>query len=146
MAKYAFDCRYSTLPPNIRKRVEDDKESEGIVRKAFAKALLFHDAEEYITGDFPAPLKEFFPLFTEYADYVRNVIYTVYNVLPGYYDSVKEWDSRILFDEAEWGLCGGRKSLFESGDPIIPTLGVYIESWTPDEAEKRFKEMYLRLT
>ena len=132
LARHALDCEARALPVLEAERTK------------FAKALLFHDSEEYLTCDFPAPLKIFFPVFTNYADFVRQIIFDVYNIPYSYYSYCKEWDRRILFDEAEWGLPGGRKSVEEPGN-IVATLGVHITSWAPHEANESFRKMYLRL-
>jgi len=143
MAQYALDCRSTQLPKYLR---WEDPLIQAIQRKTFAKALLLHDAEEYVTGDFPSPLKQFFnPLFEDYASYVREMIYDKYDAHYPYYVHVKNWDRRILFTEAVWSLEGGRKIITEKGNLGPPSLDVQPFGWHPDMAQRRFKEMYMRL-
>lgn len=132
LAQHALTCEERALPISSHSR------------RVLARALLLHDAEEYLTCDFPAPLKVFFPLLTNYADYVRQIIFDKYDVPYEFYNLCKAWDRRILFDEAEWGLVGGRKAIEEPGN-IVHTLGVRIHSLLPLDAYKRFKEIFLRL-
>jgi hypothetical protein len=145
MADHAISCRYSTLPEGLRHRMEarNCQEEEG-VRKAFAMALLFHDAEEYITGDFPSPLKQFFPLFVDYSDYVRDLIFEKYHVNYGYYQWVKEWDRKILFTEAAKWLVGGAEAI-RAPYQVPMTLGVSVYGWSASTARSRFESTYLKL-
>lgn len=134
LARHALKTDIKWLPRGL-----DDSD-----RRLFAKALLFHDSEEYITCDFPSPLKVFFPLYTEYADFVRKAIFNYYQIPYLYYDYCKRWDRRILFDEAEWGLAGGRKAVEEPGD-IVASLGVDINPWSAYKSYTQFRNMYLDL-
>lgn len=143
LAQYALDCPSRQLPKNLR---WEDPLIQAIQRKTFAKALLLHDAEEYVTGDFPSPLKQFFnPLFEHYAAYVREMIYDKYDAHYPYYKYVKEWDRRILFTEAGWSLAGSTAAITEPGCVAPPSLDVEPTGWHPDMAQRRFKEMYMRL-
>lgn len=142
MAQYALSCRQSQLPKPLQ---WDDPVVQEVERKEFAKALLFHDAEEYVTGDFPSPLKQFFnPLFEDYASYVREIIFEKYTAHYPWYKYVKDWDRRILFTEAHYRLAGGISAIREHGT-VVQTLSVNITGWAPDIAAQRFKDMYLRL-
>lgn len=143
MARYALTCPVGQLPKALQ---FDDATAQKVAREGFAKACLFHDAEEFITGDFPSPLKQFFnPLFEQYASYVREIIYEKYNVHYAWYPHVKDWDRRILFTEATRHLQGGAQIITEPGCVAPPTLDVAIYAWIPDVAAKHFKEIYLRL-
>ncbi len=140
LAKYALKCDVRQLPEAIREGAND------VTRKEFAKALLFHDGEEYVTGDFPSPLKQFFnPLFEDYASYVREIIFGKFDAHYPWYQYVKEWDRRILFTEASRHLVGGTKVITESGCGITATLDISTYAWAPDIAKQRFKDMYLGL-
>lgn len=121
-------------PPSIEKR------------EAFARALLFHDAEEYITNDIPGPLKTFFPLLKEYGDYLRALIWRKYDIHKEWYPHCKEWDRRILFNEAEWAGMGRDGVTLEFGEGITPTLDLGIGTgWSPREAEQMFLDTFTRL-
>jgi hypothetical protein len=142
MAQYALICRQSQLPLALR---WDDPDVDADARKEFAKTLLLHDAEEYVTGDFPSPLKQFFnPLFEDYASYVREIIYEKYNAYYPWYEYVKDWDRKMLFTEAHNHLIGGISAIREKGT-VCQTLPVTIHGWSPTDAAQRFKDMYLRL-
>jgi len=142
MAKYALVCRSTSLPKHLR---WEDPLIQEIQRKTFGKALLLHDTEEYVTGDFPSPLKQFFnPLFEDYASYVREMIYDKYDAHYPYYRYVTEWDRKILFTEAHKWLTGGIDAIREKGT-VAQTLGVTLRGWAPSIAETEFKDMYMRL-
>ncbi len=143
MARYALSCPSTQLPKYLRCESEALQDAQ---RESFAMALLLHDAEEFVTGDFPSPLKQFFnPLFEDYASYVRECIYNKYNGYYPYYKFVKEWDRRMLFTEAYKHLGGGTKAITEKGIIGAPTLDVTIYGWQPDKAAQAFKDMYMRL-
>ena len=148
LSKHALTCRESDLPENMRDRFAERHPTEATkteVRREFARALLFHDAEEYVTGDFPGAIKQFFPLYIEYGNYVREMIFGRYGIQYGYYDWVKEWDRRILFTEAEWGLVGKAAAIREQ--PIVPSLNVPLyDAWPPARAADEFQKQYLRLS
>ena len=74
LADHALHCRKSSLPKALQ---FEDEAADQVVRRQFGKVLLLHDAEEYVTGDFPSPLKQFFnPLCLivqwHYDTYVRT--------------------------------------------------------------------------
>ena len=138
LAQHALDCDNSQLPPGLKER--------GINREAFAKALLLHDAEEYITNDIPGPLKLFFPLLKQYGDYLRTLIWRKYEVHQEWYPYCKIWDRRILYNEAEWGGIGREGVTPILGGGIVPSLDLHIrDRWSPNIAEQRFLDMYTRL-
>jgi len=142
MAYWALVCRKTSLPKVMQ--YEDD-EVDKIVRKEFAKALFFHDSEEYVTGDFPSPLKQFFnPLFEDYASYVRETIYLKYNAHYPYYKHVKEWDRKMLFAEAHRFLVGGVNAVRDEGT-VAQTLGCSVQARDPQKSREEFRSMYLRL-
>ena len=143
LASHALHAGISQFPPKL-------KEGEGITqrkREAFARALLLHDAEEYITNDIPGPLKMFFPLLSEYGDYLRAMIWRKYNIHEEWYPHCKVWDRRILFNEAEWGGPGRDGVSPKLGnEELIATLDLQIgTSWNEEYAEKRFLETFTRL-
>jgi hypothetical protein len=144
MAQYALVCAAPQLPKGLA--WFDDAKANAAQRRAFSLACLLHDTEEYVTGDFPSPLKQFFnPLFEDYASFVREVIYEKYRAHYPYYKHVKVWDRRILFTEAVTWLEGGRKAILDPGEIGPATLAVTPHGWSPAEAAQRFKNMYLRL-
>jgi hypothetical protein len=142
LARHALDAGISQFPPELK--------TGGIThrkREAFAKALLLHDAEEYITNDIPGPLKMFFPLLSEYGDYIRALIWRKYNVHEEWYPHCKVWDRRILFNEAMWGGPGRDGVSPKLGNEgIIPTLDLEIgPSWDAEDAKRYFLEIFTRL-
>jgi len=143
----AFPSQLSAVLDSLRER--DARESEQHTRRRFAFALLMHDVDEYITNDFPGPLKQFFPLLSEYGDYVRSVVWQKYSIDPHWYSYCKEWDRRILINEAEWGL-GTRDAISPKPSEKLShikglTIKIDRHAWTPQDAEQRFINMFARL-
>lgn len=160
LARYAMNGDAKQFPEPLRTQLMlSENLNEGwkcmLIRKTFAMALLFHDGEEYVTGDFPGSIKQFFPLFILYGNYVREMIFEKYNIPYKYYGYCKEWDRRILFNEAEWALCGGRAAIHNKGDKVVATLPIKLshkpaatflsEGWTAEKAAEEFRAMYMRL-
>jgi len=105
-------------------------------RALLALAALMHDSEEYVTGDFPSPLKVLIPELSVYGDYLREMIYDVFNIPYNMYYAVKAFDYRIRKTEAEYVRNAER--LF----PDIEALPVNLRLWGPAEAEMEFLDMY----
>lgn len=147
LAQHALDGEDNQFPVDLKARlIESGGYKKRILREAFAMALLFHDAEEYITNDIPGPLKTFLPVLGEYGDYVRSMIWRKFNIHEEWYVYCKEWDRRILYNEAEWGGIGRDGVTPNFGEGITPTLDIEIgPSWSPETAEELFLNVYTRL-
>lgn len=153
MAQYAMgEAEPSQFPNGLKDsldyhRENHDKHSEKIVRKQFARALLLHDAEEYVTNDLASPLKVFFPEFRKYGDHLRQRIFEKYDLCyDTWYPHAKAWDRRMLFNEAEWGMNGGRKAISEgAASATVATLGLKIQrAWNIDETAEAFIRTFAR--
>lgn len=147
LAQHALVASDSQFPSDLKPRLLDlVGEKKKTFREAFAMALLFHDAEEYITNDIPGPLKTFLPMLGEYGDYLRSMIWRKFEIHEEWYPHCKVWDRRILYNEAEWGGVGRDGVTPNFGEGVVPTLDIDIgSSWAPGRAEKEFIEMFIRL-
>lgn len=105
-------------------------------RALVALGALMHDSEEYVTGDFPSPLKILVPELAVYGDYLRGRIFNKFNIPMWTYPIVKPFDYRIRKTEAVF-VRNGHK-LF----PETEALVVDLKFWPPREAEFKFLTMY----
>ena len=111
-------------------------------RQRFLVSLgaLMHDSEEYVTGDFPSPLKSLIPELSIYGNYLRERIFRKFNIPWWTYDVVKPLDYRIRRTEAE---------LVRNADDVLPgieRLDVELRMWEPEDAQNMFLHMYDKLT
>lgn len=112
-----------------------------MVQPENALAALLHDATEAYVSDMVRPLKRMLPEYEKIEQRVWEAICTVYGLSTDLPAEVKEADSRILADE--------RYALL--GPPPIPwmedagALGVIIEGWPPEMAERRYLDRFNNL-
>src|ERR1017187_1510053 len=104
-----------------------------------ALQILMHDAPEAYLVDVPRPIKQFMPQYRIWDFKINNVIREwmggKFLPIPPFQD---ELDSRVIVDE--------RAALFSAsgldwGHKLEP-LGVRIEPWSPEHAEKQFLLQY----
>lgn len=99
---------------------------------------LLHDAAEAYIGDIPRPIKHD-PVFFEIEAVERGIMGVVCAALnvpfPCVNDEVKELDSRILIDERDQIMA---PQTYVGGWPLVEPLGVTIEHWSPEMAERLF--------
>jgi hypothetical protein len=104
-----------------------------------ALQILMHDAPEAYLVDVPRPIKQFMPQYRIWDFKINNVIREwmgwKFLPIPSFQD---ELDSRVIVDE--------RAALFSAsgldwGHKLEP-LGVRIEPWSPEHAEKQFLLQY----
>ncbi len=97
---------------------------------------LVHDATEAYMGDLIRPIKLHMPTYREAEDRLMAVICDWAGLDPVCPAEVKAADLRIMRDERDalmatppqpWGSLDG-----------VPALGVRIECWPPDQAERRY--------
>jgi hypothetical protein len=108
-------------------------------RAELALAALLHDSEEYVTGDFPSPLKILVPELAVYGDYLRTRIFEKFDIRYNMYLAVKPFDYRIRKSEAVY--VRNAHNLF----PAIEPLPVELRFWPPEIAEQKFLDMYDKL-
>jgi hypothetical protein len=105
--------------------------------------ILMHDAPEAYLVDIPRPVKQYMPEYRVWDHAINDVIREWMGwkgmPLPSFQD---EFDSRIIVDERAALMS---RSHNDWGHKLEP-MGIIIEPWTPEEAERRFLEIYAALT
>jgi hypothetical protein len=110
-----------------------------------ALAGLLHDAEEYVFGDMPRPIK-YEPFMSGYraaSVHLRTVIFKRFGVPQEYWtdEVIKRFDNVLLATEK-------RDLMYPepaAHDPLPPPLRSRIEPWTWSEAEQRFMSRFAEL-
>lgn len=114
--------------------------------KSLAKALLLHDATEYLIGDIIFHLKGHLPQFKEMEVRLEKVIFDKFGITP-IYDLVKkelhELDRRISFDEMYTMFDGKVDPWFYENrvSPLGPKIMLGPQDsmgWTPEQAKLQF--------
>lgn len=107
--------------------------------------LLLHDGSEAYLSDLVRPLKRHMPEYRAAEDRVAWAVYEAFDLDPGMEPAeVKERDCRILIDErAQVMLATGET--WNYGGATEP-LGVTLQFWTPEQAEREFLATYLAIT
>lgn len=103
---------------------------------------LLHDAAEAYIGDMPKPIKVTLPDFNKLEDRVMQAIaskYTMYYPFPA---TVKEYDSRILVDEATQLFNDTPDWIQDYIDGGVEPLGINIVPWRWQVAQSAFLEMF----
>lgn len=112
-----------------------DQTCDGFV----AIEALMHDATEAYLVDVPRPVK---PFLTGYKEAERRVAHAVAERfgldLAGHPSIVHEADNRILHDERAALMSSCDRDWNLKGEP----LGVRIECWSPDRAEREFMALF----
>jgi hypothetical protein len=100
-----------------------------------ALQILLHDAPEAYLVDIPRPVKQFMPEYRKWDHAINDVIREWMGwsgiPIPSFQDEI---DTRIVVDERAALL---HKDNVWQSDGLEP-LGVVIERWTPERAEKEF--------
>lgn len=108
-----------------------------------ALQLLMHDAAEAYLVDVPRPVKQFMPQYRQWDHAVNVVIRDWMNwgslPLPDVQD---DFDSRIIVDERLALMSRSGNDWGHRGE----ALGVKIERWSPEKAEREFLTRYAALT
>jgi len=107
--------------------------------------LLLHDASEAYLSDMVRPLKRHMPEYRAAEDRVTRAVYQAFRLDPEMQpDAVKDLDCRIVMDERAqamtptgdtWNYGGAREP-----------LGVTLQFWPPERAEREFLALYSELT
>lgn len=100
---------------------------------------LVHDAPEAFLCDIPRPLKRFLSEYQVIEDRMMAAI-AEWLDLPSMPPIVAELDTRILGDERAW-------LKFRSGHDwgLPPRLGIQVEPWSPELAERNWFRQFRRL-
>ena len=135
ICRYAGQCRdfFSVAEHSI---IVSDTVTE------FAYEALLHDAAEAFIGDVTRPLKQLLPEFKRIEANVQDAIMKRFDMLPGYWSTVKEADLRVLAAEqaqimapgcADWAIAAG-----------IEPAPVVVRHLDPATAKCEFLERYQR--
>lgn len=95
---------------------------------------LLHDAAEAYVGDVVRPLKRFMPECSKAEQGVLFVILTKAGLIAEVPKQVNEFDLRMLGDERAQNM----KACVHEWAPTGELLGVQLEYWSPEKAEKVF--------
>lgn len=107
--------------------------------------LLLHDASEAYLSDMVRPLKRFMPEYRAAEDRVAWVIYEAFGMDPGAEPAeVKALDNRILMNERAQNM-RPTGEVWNYGGATEP-LGVTLQFWTPERAEREFLATFVALT
>jgi len=97
---------------------------------------LLHDATEAYMGDMIRPLKRAMPAYAAAEDRLMAVICARFGLDPACPPEVKAADNRILHDERDALLTAA--PLPWSAIESVPPLGVPVEGWPPEVAEREY--------
>ena len=110
------------------------------LRQCLAFTLLLHDSDEYITGDFPSPLKALIPELKPYGNYVRSCVFQKYGASEILYPLSKPYDIRIRANEARFV----RNTEGQYAN-VVP-LPFDLQFWYPNEAAQHFLDLFKELS
>lgn len=107
--------------------------------------LLLHDGSEAYLSDMVRPLKRHMPEYRAIEDRVAWVVYEAFDLDPGMEPAeVKERDCRILIDERAQVMLSTGEAWHYGG--ATEPLGVTLQFWTPEQAEREFLATFAELT
>ena len=116
--------------------------AQNVSKKNKLRALL-HDAPEYITGDMIRPIKKS-GLMPGFRGLELGIEFAICNRFclphPICNDEIKLVDDRILLDERAFVMRSTDNEWWT--DEGAKPLGIRIEQWTPERAEKEFLAAY----
>ncbi|OAM73046.1 hypothetical protein [Devosia elaeis] len=103
---------------------------------------LLHDATEAYLVDVPRPIKPFLKSYKLIEQRAWRAIAGRFDLAPDFYcEAVHEADNRILHDERAALMSPCEREWSLTGDP----LGVTIECWSPERAEREFLALFEEL-
>lgn len=116
--------------------------SEAVASSGFGSAVqlegLMHDAAEAYLPDVPRPVKPHLLGFANIEIRVERAIASAFDLPWPWCPAVKRTDTAILRDEAIQLMDGDHSDW----DLPEPALGIPIDPWGPEEAERRFLERF----
>ena len=138
----AMACRYAGHCKRFYSVAEHSMLLASVVAPEHKLWALLHDASEAYLVDVPRPVKPFLAGYREAEDRVMAVICQKFGLAISMPAEVKRADGAILNDERAQNMCFSRHEW-----SIDPTpLGVTLQFWSPQEAERRFLEALSALT
>lgn len=106
------------------------------------KAMLLHDAPEYVLGDFVRPVKVTMPEYGEAEQRVLEAVAERFNEPLPFPPEVHEYDMRICLDERAQNMAPPAGE-WEHIDGIYEPLGVTLKFWTPRLATAKYLMAFL---
>lgn len=101
------------------------------------RTALLHDASEAYLSDIARPIKNMLPDYKKLEANIEKIIATKYQTLFPLPGSVKELDTRILFDERQQ-LLGSSGNVWAIDNTDLKPLDVIIHGWPPVDAYENF--------
>lgn len=141
----SMQCRYAGHSQRFYSVAEHSVHVARFCRQYGPEAALeglLHDATEAYIVDVPRPIK---PFLTGYKEAERRVSHAIAErfdlYMAGHPSIVHEADNRILHDERAALMAPCSRDWSLTGQP----LGVTIECWSPDRAEREFLALFSEL-
>lgn len=114
--------------------------------KRLALEALLHDASEAYLCDIPRPIKPHLdPNYHDLEHAIERAVARKWNLTLPWNDFVKEGDSRICLDEHA-ALFEERLGPCDWKLPYSEPLGIRIQCWMPNVAEREFRKLFFHLT
>jgi len=137
----SMQCRYNGHCETFYSVAEHCVLLSRLVDPENAFAALMHDASEAYLTDIPRPIKPGLLNYKEIENKLMNVIALKYGFTWPPPLQVTEYDMRILNDEREQNMW---KSIHE-WDDYGEKLGVELKFWSPEKAEQKFINAFIKL-
>jgi 5'-deoxynucleotidase YfbR-like HD superfamily hydrolase len=110
--------------------------------KIFRLQALFHDCEEFVTGDIPKPIKECFPEIKQWGDTVRHHIFDHFGIPREIHQIIKEVDYKLMVPEVASLSYGWDLVEFFGFGYSQEYIDIGINYWPPGKAKMKFLERY----
>ena len=106
------------------------------------RTLAMHDLQEGVLGDMTRPMKKLVPQFCEVEDMFCRKLAVRFDLIFPLPTWIKNLDNRIIHDERRQAMATQHNTW--SCDDLQP-LGVTLEFWTPRQAYRHLRDIYLHL-
>lgn len=106
------------------------------------RAALFHDASEAYLVDIPRPIKAYLTNYADIESGIMDAIAKKYKFAWPLHADVKKLDNAILNDERAQAMT---PTTGYWDCEVVPPLGVTLQFWSPQEAERHFLDFYNHL-
>ena len=145
----SMQCRYGGHCIRFLSVAEHCCLMSDVAPKGVKLTALMHDAGETYLSDVPKPLK---PSLLNYYDIERSIdrpIARKYGLVwdehEGWSPIVQELDVRILLDERNQNMGPSPRPPGDGWPDHVEPLGVTLQYWTPEEAEKEWLDRFYYL-